>query len=123
MSDNLLIIAASETDSNLYYASRFLAPDAFIYLAIQGRSYLLMSDLEVDRARAQSQVDEVLSYADLRERTKARGVQKPHERAIKSGSIIRESWPRVRPFFIANSVVRSRQNGSASVPIATVGTA
>jgi len=79
MSDNLLIIAASETDSNLYYASRFLAPDAFIYLAIQGRSYLLMSDLEVDRARAQSRVDDVLSYADLRERTKARGVQKPHE--------------------------------------------
>ena len=33
MSTNpLLIIAASEIDSNLYYATRFLAPDAFVYL-------------------------------------------------------------------------------------------
>ncbi len=79
MSDNLLIVAASESDSNLYYASRFLAPDPFIYLSIRGRSYLLMSDLEVDRARAQSRVDEVLSYSDLRDRTKARGIEKPRE--------------------------------------------
>ena len=27
-----LFIAASESDSNLYYATRFMAPDAFIYL-------------------------------------------------------------------------------------------
>ncbi len=77
MSDNLLIIAASEADSNLYYASRFLAPDDFIYLVLHGRSYLLMSDLEVDRARAQSRVDEVISYSDLRDRTKERGIEKP----------------------------------------------
>ena len=79
MSDDLLIIASSEADANLYYASRFLAPDPFIYLLIGGRSYLVMSDLEVDRARAQSTVDEVLSYSDLREQTVARGVEKPKE--------------------------------------------
>jgi Xaa-Pro aminopeptidase len=73
------MIAASESDSNLYYASQFLAPDSFIYLSIRGRSYLLMSDLEVDRARAQSRVDEVLFYSDLRDQTKERGIEKPRE--------------------------------------------
>jgi Xaa-Pro aminopeptidase len=58
-----LIIAASEADSNLYYACRFLAPDPFVYLEVNGRRILLMSDLEVDRARAQARVDEVLSLS------------------------------------------------------------
>jgi Xaa-Pro aminopeptidase len=59
-----LIIAASEADSNLYYACRFLAPDPFVFLEIAGRKILLMSDLEVDRARAQARVDEVLSLSE-----------------------------------------------------------
>jgi Xaa-Pro aminopeptidase len=69
-SDNLLIIAASEQDSNIYYASGFLAPDDFIYLKTGGKSILLMSDLEVDRARLQSKVDEVLSYSDYQEKAR-----------------------------------------------------
>ena len=65
-----LIIAASEADSNLYYACRFLAPDPFVYLEVNGRKILLMSDLEVDRARSQARVDEVLSLSEWE--TKAR---------------------------------------------------
>ncbi|MBI1812148.1 MAG: aminopeptidase P family protein, partial [Nitrospirae bacterium] len=68
--DNILLIASSESDANIYYASRFLAPDSFIYLATNGKSFLLMSDLEVDRARAQSKVDHVLSYSDYEEKAK-----------------------------------------------------
>jgi Xaa-Pro aminopeptidase len=59
---SLLIVAASEADANLYYASGFLAPDPFIYLETADRKLLLMSDLEIDRARAQARVDEVYSY-------------------------------------------------------------
>jgi Xaa-Pro aminopeptidase len=59
-----LIIAASEADSNLYYACRFLAPDPFVFFQVNGRKTLLMSDLEVDRARAQARVDEVLSLSE-----------------------------------------------------------
>lgn len=72
-----MMIACSETDANIYYASHFLAPDAFIYFQAKGRSYLLMSDLEVDRARAQSKVDEVLSYSDYEARAKSEGFQAP----------------------------------------------
>ncbi len=60
----LLLIAASESDSNLYYATRFLAPDPFVFLQVGGRKVLLMSDLEIDRARAQARVDEVLSLSE-----------------------------------------------------------
>jgi Xaa-Pro aminopeptidase len=66
-----LIIAASEQDSNLYYATRFLAPDAFIFLQSQSKKSLLMSDLELDRAKAQATVDEVLSYSDYEAKAKA----------------------------------------------------
>ena len=63
MSESLLIIAASEADANLYYACGFLAPDPFVFLQTDGRPLLLMSDLEIDRARAQARVDDVLSYS------------------------------------------------------------
>ncbi len=72
-----LIIAASEADSNLYYACRFLAPDPFVYLEVNGRKTLLMSDLEVDRARAQAKVDEVLSLSAWEAKARQRH-QTPH---------------------------------------------
>jgi Xaa-Pro aminopeptidase len=72
-----LFIAASETDSNLYYATRFIAPDPFIYLEVKGERLMVMSDLEVDRARNQATVDRVLSYSDLERRAKAQGMQDP----------------------------------------------
>jgi Xaa-Pro aminopeptidase len=73
--ENILLIASSESDSNIYYASGFLAPDSFIYLSTQGKTYLLMSDLEIDRARAQSKVDDVLSYSDYEEKAKRFGAE------------------------------------------------
>src|SRR5437773_3893221 len=74
---DVLIIAASETDANLYYATRFLAPDPFIFLRIKGEKLLIMSDLEVDRARATATVDTVLAYSEYEARLKRRGVASP----------------------------------------------
>ncbi|HLG43551.1 MAG TPA: Xaa-Pro peptidase family protein [Nitrospirales bacterium] len=74
---DVLIIAASEAESNLYYATRFLAPDPFIFLRIKGEKILLMSDLEVDRARATATVDTVLSYSDYESRVKRGGTAAP----------------------------------------------
>jgi Xaa-Pro aminopeptidase len=71
----MLIIAASEHDSNLYYASGFLAPDAFIFLQLGGRKLLLMSDLELDRAKLQARVDEVLSYSAYEAKARQRTAQ------------------------------------------------
>lgn len=73
-----LFIAASESDSNLYYATQFIAPDPFIYLELKGERLLVMSDLEMDRARSQASVDRVLSFSEIERRAKAQqGIGKP----------------------------------------------
>ena len=79
---DILIIAASETDANLYYATRFPAPDSFIFIRLKGERILLMSDLEVDRARATATVDTVLSYSEYEERVKRQGVTAPTSIAV-----------------------------------------
>ena len=73
----LLLIATSESDSNLYYATHFLAPDPFVFLQVGARKTLLMSDLEIDRARAQARVDEVLSFSEYEGKARQRW-QAPH---------------------------------------------
>lgn len=72
-----LMIAASESDSNLYYATRFIAPDPFIFLEIKGEKLLVMSDLELDRARSQAMVDRVLSYSEIERGVRAQGAADP----------------------------------------------
>ena len=72
-----VFIAASETDSNLYYATKFIAPDPFIYLEIKGERILVMSDLEMDRAKSQASVDRVLSYSEIERRVKSQGITEP----------------------------------------------
>ncbi len=72
-----LIIAASEVDANLFYATRFLAPDPFVFLWHGPEKILLMSDLELDRARAQAAVDTVLPIRRYEDRAKAAGMERP----------------------------------------------
>src|SRR5260370_3865589 len=84
-----LIIAASESDSNLYYACRFLAPDPFVFLQVDGRKTLLMSDLEVDRARAQARVDEVLSLSQWEAKARQRW---PQPRLTDTVSLLLEDY-------------------------------
>lgn len=73
----ILFIAASETDANLYYATKFIAPDPFIYLEIKGERILIMNDLEMDRAKSQASVDRVLSYSDIERRARDQGAASP----------------------------------------------
>jgi len=75
--DANLIIAASEADANLYYATRFLAPDPFVFLGHGAEKILLISDLELNRARAQAAVDSVLAIREYENRVKAAGTERP----------------------------------------------
>ena len=72
-----LLVADSERDANLLYATRMFVPDPFIWLAVRGTSYVVMSDLEIDRARKQATVDRVLSYTHYHHRLKRRGAREP----------------------------------------------
>jgi len=72
-----LLYRASESDANMLWATRFFAPDPFIFIEKSGRRYLVMSDLEVDRARDQAAVDKVLLFSDYVRRLQDRGVRFP----------------------------------------------
>lgn len=59
----LLLVSASEGDSNMLYAVGFFVPDPFIFFEHRGASFVVMSDLEIDRAKKQSRADKVLSLS------------------------------------------------------------
>lgn len=73
----LMMYAASEHDSNLYYAVKFSVPDPFPYFRIGNKSIILMSDLELGRSQKQAKVDEVLPYSDAQTAAKRKGLERP----------------------------------------------
>ncbi|HZI50643.1 MAG TPA: Xaa-Pro peptidase family protein [Terriglobia bacterium] len=75
--DARLIYSASESDANMLWATRFFAPDPFIFIEKRGRRTLVMSDLEIDRAKDQASVDKVLAYSDYVRRLQSRGKPAP----------------------------------------------
>lgn len=89
-----LIVAASEASADMLYATRFRAPDPFVYLETRGRSAILLSDLEVDRGRREAMVDEVVSYSSLEKEIQGRKKRKP-------------SYPKVLAGFLRNRRVQS----------------
>ncbi|HLP78530.1 MAG TPA: M24 family metallopeptidase, partial [Candidatus Paceibacterota bacterium] len=74
--ENLLIVADSEHDANMLYAVGMFVPDPFIYLRLRGRDVILMSDLEVDRARKEAPHCRVLSLSDHQRKLRRAGSAK-----------------------------------------------
>lgn len=63
-SKHILLYAASEADADVLYATGFFAPDPFVFIrTASGRRIYVMSDLEIDRARATSNAHRVLSMS------------------------------------------------------------
>ena len=69
--EGLLLYGDTERNSDLFYATRFHAPDPFFFVCTPHTRRMLISDLEFDRARTQADVDEVLSLRQYAERAKA----------------------------------------------------
>ncbi|MBI2365032.1 MAG: aminopeptidase P family protein [Deltaproteobacteria bacterium] len=59
----LLLVSASEGDANMLYAAGFFVPDPFIFFQHKRKKYVVMSDLEIDRAKKQASADRVLSLS------------------------------------------------------------
>ncbi|HSK29793.1 MAG TPA: M24 family metallopeptidase, partial [Candidatus Limnocylindria bacterium] len=59
----LLLYAASEGDANMLYAVGFFVPDPFIFFQHKNTRSAVLSDLEIDRAKKQAEVDRVLSLS------------------------------------------------------------
>jgi Xaa-Pro aminopeptidase len=69
----LLMVSASEGDSNMLYAAGFFVPDPFIFFHHKKTSYIVMSDLEIDRAKRQARVDRVLSLSKYQRKLRKLG--------------------------------------------------
>jgi Xaa-Pro aminopeptidase len=100
-----LIYAASETDADILYPTGFFAPDPFLFIQKGERRVLVMSDLEIDRARAQASVDDVRSWTALvrqieKEGRKASPAAVIH-RALLSLGVRRVDVPRRFPLGLA----------------------
>jgi len=76
-SANLLMVADSEHDANMLYAVGLFVPDPFIYLRLRGRELIVMSDLEMDRARRVAPHCRVLSLNQIQTALRKQGVKAP----------------------------------------------
>ena len=72
-----LIVAASETDPEMLYATKFWAPDPFIFLQRRGKRTLVLSDLEIDRGRKQANADEFVMFSDVETEVQGKSKKAP----------------------------------------------
>jgi Xaa-Pro aminopeptidase len=68
---NVLLYAAPETDADILYPTGFFAPDPFLFVQKGRRRLLVMSDLELDRAKEQARVGSVLPWSRFQRRLEA----------------------------------------------------
>src|SRR5437867_12695463 len=72
-----LIVAASETDPDMLYATKFWAPDPFIFLQRNGKRTLVLSDLEIDRGRKQAKADEFFMFTQFEREVQGKSKKAP----------------------------------------------
>ena len=100
-----LIVAASETEPNMLYATRFFAPDAFVYLEKRGRRLVMLNPLEIDRGRAEAQVDEVIAASEVAKRAgKAPSFAAVLIRLLKEQRVRRAAVPSSFPLGLAEEL-------------------
>jgi len=78
----------------MLYATGFFVPDPFVFFEHRQKKYVVMSDLEIDRAKGQATVDQVLSLARYQKKLRKNGKPRPtivdvmellfHEKGIRS---------------------------------------
>ena len=68
-----LIIGDSHTNSDLYYATRFVVGIPVIYLNVDGEKVLLVNNLEYGRAGDEAKVDSLLSTTPYEEKLRELG--------------------------------------------------
>jgi Xaa-Pro aminopeptidase len=109
MSETLLIVADSEHDANMLYATGLFVPDPFIYLHYDRRPLLVMSDLEIDRARAGAPHCRVASLTEIQRKLRRDGVKQPRyahiiRHILREKKIRRAVVPENFPFGLAREL-------------------
>ena len=71
------MVATSETDADMLYATKFWAPDPFIFLERNGKRTLVLSDLEIDRGRRQADADEFVMFSEIEREVQGKSKKAP----------------------------------------------
>ena len=103
------MIADSERDANMLYAVGTFVPDPFIYLRAGGRPVIVLSDLEIDRARKQAPHCRVLSLSAYQQKLRREGVKSPRyahviRQLLRERKIRRAIVPDNFPFGLAKDL-------------------
>jgi Xaa-Pro aminopeptidase len=98
MTENLLIVADSDHNADMLYAVGMFVPDPFIYLRLKGKCHIVMSDLEIDRARKEAPHCKIISRSKCVKQLQAAGVKR-----ISTARII-------------HSILRERRISKVAVP-------
>src|SRR5918998_905428 len=101
-SQTRLIVAASDHDPDMLYATRMFVPDPFIFLEQNGKRTVVLSDLEIDRGKKQAQADEIVAYSEFEREVQGRAKKAPafekvlshflQKRGVKS-AVVPSSFP------------------------------
>ncbi len=106
-----LIIAASDSNADMLYATGFRVPDAFLFLEKKGRTSVMLSDLEVDRGRREAMVDTVVAYSDIERRVRGKSKRTPSYAQVAAGYLRSQGVDAVKvpsdfPFGIAFELLK-----------------
>ena len=72
-----LIVAPSDSDADMLYATRIFIGDPFIFLQQNGKRTLVLSDLEIDRAKKNAKADEFVMLSALEREVQGKTKQAP----------------------------------------------
>src|SRR5258708_38650716 len=72
-----LIVAPSDIDADMLYATKFWAGDSFIFLEQNGKRSIVLSDLEMGRGKRTAKVDEFVSFNQLEREVQGKSKQAP----------------------------------------------
>jgi Xaa-Pro aminopeptidase len=108
-----LIVADSERDADMLYATRMFVGDPFIFLEQNGKRTIVLSDLEIDRGKRQAQVDEIVPLSVLEREVQGTSKKAPpfhkilalflQKRGVRLASV-----PATFPLGLANDLAKSK---------------
>ena len=106
-----LIVAPSDIDADMLYATRIFIGDPFIFLQQNGKRTLVLSDLEIDRAKKNAKADEFVMFSQLEREVQGKAKKAPaYEKVLahflRKRGVKRAKVPANFPLGFANEIKR-----------------
>ena len=99
-----LLYAASEHDADILYPTGFFAPDPFLCLIAGTRTILVMSDLEMDRAKRESKATHVWSWTRIAKEAGANSAEQVIAHCLRKLGVRKAEVPGSFPLGLARKL-------------------